>query len=236
MQIAEQVFLSKVTRKRKPEERPAPAQARHTPRIPRPTPPVSAPLPQPYGVSHEGAEHLVAAWIAHLGDPGARVTRRSRDGGVDIESSQVICQVKNYAGTVGVTSVRELHGVRSVHAIDRLALFFTSGEYSRDAIQFADRAKIGLLRYDAARGTLTGTNGLGMHVRNAGLYRELPVGWHRDVSHPTAEYYWDGNEYTEGRSLEAPAGWYRDPNHPTIERRWNGTEYNGGRSIARLET
>jgi hypothetical protein len=73
-------------------------------------------------------------------------------------------------------------------------------------------------------------------VRTSRLFGQIPAGWYRDAGHPTAEYYWDGNEYTEGRSLEAQPGWYWDANHPTIERRWNGAEYTGSRSIARRRT
>lgn len=42
--------------------------------------PIPAPPPQPYGVSHAGAEHLVAAWMRHMGAVDATPTQVSRDG------------------------------------------------------------------------------------------------------------------------------------------------------------
>jgi hypothetical protein len=80
------------------------------------------PSPQPFGVSHEGAEALVAQWIRYLGEPDATITRFSRDGGVDVESTHYIAQVKNYSGTVGVTQMRELGGVASVDGRNRSSL------------------------------------------------------------------------------------------------------------------
>ncbi|MCK8609708.1 restriction endonuclease [Agromyces sp. C10] len=55
------------------------------------------PAPQPYGVSHRGAEQLVADWMRHLGAFDAEVTRFTADGGVDVVSAHWIAQVKNLA-------------------------------------------------------------------------------------------------------------------------------------------
>ncbi|WP_084486098.1 restriction endonuclease [Humibacter albus] len=71
------------------------------------------------------------------GEPDATtITRFSGDGGVDVESTHYIAQVKNYSGTVGVTEMRELGGVASVDG--RKPLFFTSGTYSAGAVEFAN--------------------------------------------------------------------------------------------------
>lgn len=126
-----------------------------------------APQPQPYGVSHEGAEALTAAWMRYLGESDADVTRFTSDGGIDVTSTHYIAQVKNYSGTVGVESVRELAGVSL--ADGRKPLFFTSGRYASGAIEFAGRVGVALFRYDAVQGTLAGENDLAKSVMSRGL-------------------------------------------------------------------
>jgi hypothetical protein len=123
------------------------------------TPP---PTPQLLGVSHEGAEHLCAEWLAYLGEQQVVVTRAQNDGGIDILSSRCVAQVKNYQGSVGVTAIRELVGAASVDG--RYPIFFTSGTYTKSAIGFADQAGVYLFRYDAAGGTLDGANPLARGV------------------------------------------------------------------------
>src|SRR5690606_30375991 len=110
------------------------------------------PMPQPFGVSHEGAEQLVAEWMRYLREESAEATRFSSDGGVDVASSHYIAQVKNYAGTVGVASIRELAGVAAVDG--RNPLFFTSGAYASGAVAFANRLGMPLFVYDAIAGSL----------------------------------------------------------------------------------
>jgi hypothetical protein len=114
------------------------------------------PAPQPFGVSDAGAEALCAEWMRHLGAPEATVTRLTSDGGIDIESTNYIAQVKNYAGTVGVAEVRELAGVS--HDDGRHALFFTSGAYASGAQEFAQRIGMALFRYNAVEGTISDQN------------------------------------------------------------------------------
>lgn len=125
------------------------------------------PQPQPYGVSHQGAEQLCAEWLIHLGATNIAVTRASGDGGIDIIGDIVIAQVKNYVGTVGVEEIRAFHGVASVER--RMPVFFTSGKYAAGAIDFADRAEMALLVYNAVEGTLHGANQRGSALILVGL-------------------------------------------------------------------
>ncbi|WP_162240763.1 restriction endonuclease [Leifsonia sp. Leaf264] len=131
------------------------------------TPGGPMPAPQPYGVSHQGAEQLTAGWMRFFGEADAVVTQFTGDGGIDAQSQHYIAQTKNYAGTVGVESVRELAGV--VAADGRKGLFFTSGTYAAGAIQFADRVGILLFRYDAAAGSLEAANAAAEAVFVRGL-------------------------------------------------------------------
>lgn len=121
--------------------------------------PAPAPPPQPYGVSHGGAESLVADWMRHLGVRDAEVTRLTGDGGIDVVSQRFIAQVKNYVGSVSVSEVRELYGVAVAEA--KQALLFTSGSLTGDAAEFMVRVGIPAIRYDAVAGTVEGLNDLG---------------------------------------------------------------------------
>ena len=133
-------------------------------RLNRPAPP---PHPQPYGVSHVGAEHLAAAGMRHLGVLDAEVTRFSADGGIDVESERYIAQVKNYAGTVPVEELRALHDVAVLEG--KGAVLLTSGSMTEDDAVFADRAGIVVLRYNAVEATIEGPNHLGANAVAEGL-------------------------------------------------------------------
>jgi hypothetical protein len=113
---------------------------------------------QPYGVSHRGAEELIAVWMRHLGATDAEVTRFSGDGGVDVVSAHCIAQVKNLGErtTVPIAQLRELAGVAAHDG--RRALFFTSGVYSDGGVAFADLAGMSLFEYHAAGGGLRAVN------------------------------------------------------------------------------
>jgi hypothetical protein len=125
------------------------------------------PAPQPFGVSHAGAEALAAQWMAYLGVVDAEVTRVSGDGGIDVVSAGYIAQVKNYTGSVGIAEVRELAGVAAVDG--RKPLFFTSGAYPASAIEFADRSGMALFRYSAELGDLEGCSIDAMHMLSPGF-------------------------------------------------------------------
>ena len=121
--------------------------------------PAPAPAPQVFGVSHEGAEHLTAMWMRHLGVLDAEVTRYSGDGGVDVASAEYVVQVKNLTGSVPVQDIRALYGVAA--ADGKRALLFTSGSITAEGLAFAERVHMPLIRYDAIAGTVTGVNAVG---------------------------------------------------------------------------
>lgn len=137
--------------KQEPRERPAP------------------PPPQPYGVSHAGAEEFVAQWMRHLGAESVSVTQVSGDGGIDVISRSFIAQVKNLAAgsAVPVAAIRDLAGVASVDG--RRGAMFTSGIFSSGGVSFADSARIALFRYEAAQGTLNAVNHTAQAVRELGM-------------------------------------------------------------------
>lgn len=141
------------------------ARAKHTSF----TPGGPAPEAMKYGVSHEGAEYLVAEWMVYLGESDSHVTRFSGDGGIDVESSHYVTQVKNYSRnrSVGSNDIRELQGIATLSG--RRPLFFTSGKYPSGGVEFADKVGMALFRYDALAGSLVGANGLGLMLLRTGL-------------------------------------------------------------------
>lgn len=127
------------------------------------------PSPQPYGVSHEGAEHLVAEWLTYLGETNVEVTQFVGDGGVDVESDHVVCQVKNYGqGGVSSSEMRDLFGTAT--AAGKLAILFTSSRLTQDALDFAQANSIPCVFYDAGRAILEPLTEAGARFLSRGHY------------------------------------------------------------------
>ncbi len=101
------------------------------------------------------AEEMCAAWLRSRGQ-NARTTEDGPDGGVDIRSYQYLGQVKNYKGSVAVQAVREIYGLAAAEGKE--AIFFTSGRYTKAAVDFADKVGMPLITYDAVLHTFTGAN------------------------------------------------------------------------------
>lgn len=114
---------------------------------------------QPFGVSHGGAEYLVASWMRHLGESDAGTSHETGVGRVAAASMHCVAQVGNDAGSVSLEAVQELVAAAAVDG--RRALFFTAGSYTEDAEAFAERSGVALFVYDAVAGTLDGANELG---------------------------------------------------------------------------
>jgi len=74
----------------------------------------------------------------------ARETPYSKDDGVDViaedhrpfHRGRVVVQAKRYAGSVGVTTVRELNGVLPLHRAQR-GIIVTTGTFTREAVSTA---------------------------------------------------------------------------------------------------
>jgi len=104
---------------------------------------------------YQGAEEICAKWLRDLGY-NARTTSDGADGGVDIRSFRYLGQVKNYKGSVPVQAVREIHGIAASE--DKEGIFFTSGRYTKAAVDFADKVAMPLITYDAILVKFTGAN------------------------------------------------------------------------------
>jgi hypothetical protein len=109
--------------------------------------------------SSKRAEELCAEWLRRRGDSSAAVTQDGADGGLDIRSNKYVGQVKNYRGTVPVQAIREIHGIAA--AENRKAIFFTSGRYTKAAVDFAESVDMPLITYNALSSDFKGANGPG---------------------------------------------------------------------------
>jgi restriction endonuclease Mrr len=121
-----------------------------------------------YGVSPEGAEHLVGDWMRHLGAENVRVTDFTSDGGIDVDSEKYVAQVKLYSTiTVGRPEIQQLVGAAVVNG--KRPLFFTSSTFTAEAKRYAAQAEVALFRFVPEEGTLIGVNPLGQKMREIGL-------------------------------------------------------------------
>ena len=103
----------------------------------------------------EDFEHLVRELFeAEFSSTGGevRVTRASRDGGVDaiafdpdpIRGGKIVIQAKRYTNTVGVTAVRDLYGT-VVNEGATKGILVTTSDYGADSYEFAKNKPIALL-------------------------------------------------------------------------------------------
>lgn len=100
-------------------------------------------------ITPRDAEYVAASIMRdHLGFKDARVTTASSDGGVDVRSREAIAQVKHWGSTVGRPAVQQLYGARGADHSKKM-IFFCSGGYSRQAIQYADEVGMALFVFDA---------------------------------------------------------------------------------------
>jgi hypothetical protein len=91
------------------------------------------------------AEFLAMEWLVYFGFEDAFVTNPGQDGGIDVDSSEALAQVKFQALPVGRPVVQQLLGVASLQ--NKLAFFFSSSGYSSSAVEFADEADISLFEF-----------------------------------------------------------------------------------------
>lgn len=127
------------------------------------------PAPQPYGVSHQGAEFLVADWLVYLGERSVQVTKQSGDGGIDVLTEDYCCQVKNYTSqNVGSPEVRDLFG--TAVSMGRKPLLFTATALTPDASSFANSNSVAAVQFNAHDASLMGLNQHGEGFLFGGRY------------------------------------------------------------------
>ena len=120
------------------------------------------------------AEHVVAEWIRHLGDPDAQVTNYVNDGGADCVSPRIVAQVKHYTGKVPVAEIRSLYGVAA--ASGKLPMFFTTGHYTTSGRRFATQVGMPLFRYSFSDNSLSECNDEARFVFELGIQALIDEG------------------------------------------------------------
>ena len=125
------------------------------------------PGPQPYGMSHHGAEGFCADYLRHLGFRSVTRTDPTQDGGVDVYADEYAVQVKCFSGgLLGIEVVREILGVCSLNG-HRPALFVNVA-LTAPAKALVTTAAVAVLQYDSRSGHVVPQNETGLEMMRAG--------------------------------------------------------------------
>lgn len=100
-------------------------------------------MPEPlFDLTWNTFEEYCRDWSKYLGYRDAEKTRSVKDGGVDIEGSRLVAQVKFQEIPVGVKPIREIIGVNV--RLKKDILFFSLNGFSRDAVIEANQSEVAL--------------------------------------------------------------------------------------------
>lgn len=104
--------------------------------------------PEPAAIQDwASAERNARNWMRYLGFSDAELTTGGSDGGVDVESTSGLAQVKYQAAIVARSELQKLVGSR-MSAHHKKLLFFTGSAYSSKATEYAEVMDIALFTYD----------------------------------------------------------------------------------------
>jgi len=92
------------------------------------------------------AETAAMEHMKRLGFVDAQVTPPGADGGIDVVSSDAVAQVKFYANPIGRPDIQRLRGAAHEY---RLALFYSTGGYTKESVEYANGAGVALFLMDA---------------------------------------------------------------------------------------
>lgn len=127
--------------------------------------PVFPPAPQssPLKISPLEYEEFCAKHLRAVGYGTARTTRGSKDGGIDIESTELVVQCKHYgSSSVGVTYIREIFGIASHRR--KVAVLMTSGKITDEARREANRFGVALISLSESSSVMLPLNKAGSEV------------------------------------------------------------------------
>jgi hypothetical protein len=100
-------------------------------------------MPKPlFDLNWDTFESYCRDWAKYLGYKDAEKTRSVKDGGIDIEGSRLVAQVKFQETPVGVKPIREIIGVNV--RLRKDILFFSLNGFSRDAVEEANQSEVAL--------------------------------------------------------------------------------------------
>lgn len=112
--------------------------------VPASQPTAATPVPSDPAALHPREFELLVRELLEAMGLTAKETPYSKDDGVDVVAEdhrpfrrgRVVVQAKRYAGSVGVTTVRELNGVLPLHRAQR-GIVVTTGTFTREAVATA---------------------------------------------------------------------------------------------------
>lgn len=96
--------------------------------------------------SARDAERVACQWLQAHGYPDAQLTGRGADGGVDVDSSGAVAQVKAEVVPVGAPVVQQTFGIASARGVD--ALVFALAGFTAAATRFANSVGVALFTFD----------------------------------------------------------------------------------------
>lgn len=98
--------------------------------------------------SWQEAERLAQKWMFYFGYHDSKLTRAGADGGIDVNSSRAVAQVKYENTKTGRPVIQALAG--EAHNQGKEALFFSLSGYTKGATEWAEESRIGvaLFQYD----------------------------------------------------------------------------------------
>ncbi|MBX3067222.1 MAG: restriction endonuclease [Cryobacterium sp.] len=105
-------------------------------------------LPEPkatFLLDWQSAEIAALEHMKSLGFIDAQRTQSGADGGIDVESSEAAAQVKFYASPVGRPDIQRLRGAANGY---RISVFYSTGGYTKEAVEYADSAGVALFLMD----------------------------------------------------------------------------------------
>jgi hypothetical protein len=111
--------------------------------------------PKKFCRSPEDFEDVAADWLRYWGFEDVRRCAKGPDGGIDVESSKAIAQVKAWMVPVGRPEIQQLRGA----AFDgRKPIFFSLMSYTAEAEAFASSAGVALFRFAGYDGQIEPVN------------------------------------------------------------------------------
>lgn len=96
--------------------------------------------------SPRDAEAAARDWLIYLGYPDARMTVVGPDEGVDVQSDEVVAQVKSGQSVTGRPVVQQIFGISEL--VEKEPFLFTVGGVTDEARAWADRAEVAIFQLD----------------------------------------------------------------------------------------
>ena len=121
------------------------------------------PQPRMFKTADE-AEVIARDWTRYLGFYDAEVTPKGPDAGVDVASEAVVAQVKATAKPTGRPVIQQIYG--AAVAEEKLALVYTLGGYTAEALSWADDNNVALFEFNHS-GEVEAANGSGERLLRA---------------------------------------------------------------------